>query len=93
MTNRLRIVASPDGEAESLVIHQDARIFLSKLQPQQTATHHIAADRHAWLQVLRGAVAAGGHELSAGDGAAVSNETELEIVGTSDAEIMLFDLA
>jgi redox-sensitive bicupin YhaK (pirin superfamily) len=54
--------------------------------------------RHAWLQVLRGDVqlrngATGEDGLSAGDGAAVSDEDRLEFVSRSDAEVMLFDLA
>ena len=35
-----------------------------------------------------------GNELNAGDGAAVSKETKLEISGTADgSEVLLFDLA
>ena len=30
--------------------------------------------------------------IATGDGAALSSEEQLDIVGTSDAEIMLFDL-
>ncbi len=91
--NQLRLVASPEADKGSLRIHQDAHIFLSKIDTQATVTHELANDRHAWLQVLRGTVLLNGENLETGDGAAVSGESTLTIEATRDAEIMLFDLA
>lgn len=92
MTNRLRLVASPDASDGSLMIHQDARIHLSKLDAGKQIVHELAAGRHAWLQVLRGAVTLNGTKLETSDGAAVTDEQSLEIVAVESAEIMLFDL-
>ena len=89
----LRLVASPTGEDGSLTIRQDARLYLSTLKSGETVAHLLNPGRYAWLQVLRGQVAVNGHFLSAGDGAAVSEEWKLEIRGDDDAEVMLFDLA
>ncbi|MDZ4657277.1 MAG: pirin family protein [Bythopirellula sp.] len=91
--NQLRLVASRDAAENSLLIHQDARIFLSTLDHDKQATHDLASNRHAWLQVLRGSVSLNGQQLQTGDGAAVSEENRLAITATQDAEIMLFDLA
>jgi len=91
--NRLRLVASPTAADGSLTIHQDAEIFLSQITKGQQVVHEVAPSRHAWLQVLRGSVSLNGHELQTSDGAAVSDETSLTIQATTDAEIMLFDLA
>jgi redox-sensitive bicupin YhaK (pirin superfamily) len=93
LSNTLRVVASPDGENGSLSIHQDAKIYLSKLDNESTATLDLAPNRHAWLQVLRGSVALNGNAMDASDGAAISQEQQLQIQATSDAEVMLFDLA
>lgn len=92
LNNALRVVASPDGRDGSLTIHQDASIFLSKLKNGNSISHSIPSGRHAWLQVLRGSVTLNGQALGTSDGAAISNETELNITANSDAEIMLFDL-
>jgi redox-sensitive bicupin YhaK (pirin superfamily) len=89
----LRLVASPTGEQGSLTIHQDARLYLSTLKTGESVAHTLEPGRHAWLQVLRGTVALNGQTLSTGDGAAVSEESKLEIRGQDDAEVMLFDLA
>ncbi len=91
--NSLRVVASPDAEEGSLAIHQDAKIFLSKLDAGQSVEHPVAESRHAWLQLLRGKVTLNGQSLDTSDGAAVSDERLLKIEADGDAEIMLFDLA
>ena len=91
--NRLRLVASRDAADGSLLIHQDARIFLSSIDMGKRVSHPLSAGRHAWLQVLRGNVLLNGEELRASDGAAVSEEDALTIEAQSDAEILLFDLA
>jgi redox-sensitive bicupin YhaK (pirin superfamily) len=91
-TNRLRLVASQDAGEGSLLIHQDARIFLSSLDEGMQVSHHLKPGRHAWLQVLRGAVLLNGNDLNTSDGAAASDENTLEIVARHPGEIMLFDL-
>lgn len=91
--NRLRLVAAPDAADGSLLIHQDARIYLGSLDVNRQVEHQFDAGRHAWLQVLRGDITVNGTPLSAGDGAAVSNETQIAIEAAAPAEVMLFDLA
>lgn len=92
-TNRLRLVASPDGAEGSLTIHQDARVFLATIEPGAEVSHRLASGRHAWLQILRGTVDFAGQPLAAGDGVAVSEEALPTISAGADAEILLFDLA
>jgi quercetin 2,3-dioxygenase len=91
--DRLRLVASPDGRDGSLTIRQDARLFLGSLEQNRELVYALPADRHAWLQILRGSVEFNGFALSAGDGAAVSDETALTVRAQSQAEVLLFDLA
>ena len=90
---QLRLVASPDGAAGSLTIHQDARIYLSTLHTGGSVSHDFATGRHAWLQVLRGQVNVNGTQLDTSDALGASDEHLLTIVGERPAEIMLFDLA
>jgi redox-sensitive bicupin YhaK (pirin superfamily) len=89
---RLRLIASPDGRDGSLTIHQDAAVYLATLADDGTVTHELRPGRHAWLQVLRGTVTAGGQSLAAGDGLAVSDEPAVAVRATGPAEVMLFDL-
>jgi redox-sensitive bicupin YhaK (pirin superfamily) len=88
----LRLVASPNGRDGSVTIHQDSRIHLSLLDTGQQVDHPMVPGRHAWMQITAGAVLVNGTELSAGDGAAVSDETTLRIRAVEDAGFLLFDL-
>ena len=89
----LRLVASPNGAKGSLTLHQDVRIYATALGSEEKVRHPLAPGRHAWLQVTRGALSANGTRLEAGDGAAVSGESLLELVGAEPSEALLFDLA
>ena len=90
---RFRLVASPDGADGSLTIHQDARLYLASLSPGEGVAHEIARGRAAWLQVLRGSVNVLGHDLAAGDGVAVTDESAIPVRAAAPSEVLLFDLA
>ena len=89
---RLRLVASPDGADGSLTIHQDVRVYATRLPAGGEVVLRLAPGRHAWVQVARGAVTVTGQRLAHGDGVAISGQTELPIVADVDAELLLFDL-
>ncbi len=89
----LRLVASRDGRTGSLLVHQDVDLFLASLDSGESFAHELMLGRHAWLQVLRGRVEIDGQHLIASDGAAVTEASRLSIMGLSDSEVMLFDLA
>lgn len=89
---RFHQIAGPDGADGSLVIRQDARIHAGVFDKDHTETVDIGPGRHAWIQVARGSLTVNGTELSAGDGAAISDETTLELRFTDDSEVLLFDL-
>jgi hypothetical protein len=90
---RLRLIVSPDGSEDTITIKQDARVFAAILEADQQIVHEIQPERHAWVQVARGAVEINGKPLNQGDGAAASNEPQLTIISREPAEILLFDLA
>jgi len=89
----LRLVASPDGRDGTISIHQDVEVHAARLPAGGTASHALRAGRIAWLQVARGEVALNGVRLAAGDGAAIEQETALQIEAQAPAEILLFDMA
>lgn len=92
-SGELLLVASRDGRDGSVTVHQDAEIHAGKLPAGTEAKHALRAGRHAWVQVARGALVVNGQPLAAGDGLAASDERELVLRATEDAEVLLFDLA
>ncbi len=90
---RLRLIASPDGGDGSVTVHQDLSLYDGLLSPGEEVTHSLAAGRHAWVQVARGAVSLNGERMLAGDGAALSNELQLFLRAEQASEVLVFDLA
>jgi quercetin 2,3-dioxygenase len=90
---RLRLVASKDGAEGSVVIHSDQRIYAGLFTEGESTTLPLLQGRHAWVHVARGNVRVNAKELGAGDGAALSEESEVRVEGVKDAEILVFDLA
>jgi len=89
---QLRLVASADGADGSITINQDARMYDGKFQAGEGTIHKVAPLRRAYLQVACGNVQANGVSLSEGDGAAIENESSLDLKAQSDSEVLLFDL-
>ena len=89
---RLRLVASPDGAAGSLHIHQDARVYAGLFRGDERATLAIEPGRRIYVHVARGSVAVDGTALSAGDGLQLTDVSTLQIGAGQDAEVLAFDL-
>lgn len=89
----LQLVASPDGADGSVKINAGVRLFGTVLKDGERASLELAAGRHAWVHVVRGEVKVNGTVLSAGDGAAFSEEKSISLEGVRGAEVLLFDLA
>lgn len=91
--SKLCLIASPDGREDSVTIHQDVNLYATVLATGDKITHDIKSSRHVWLQVTQGEVSVNGELLTAGDGAAISEENQLLIFANQAAEMLLFDLA
>ena len=90
---RLRLIASEDAREGSVEVHQDVSLFASVLPAGQEVEHTMDQQRHAWLQVARGAVEVNGEKADQGDGVIAAGESSLRIRAQQDAEVLLFDLA
>jgi len=90
---QLRVVASGDGRDQSVVVHQDVRLYAARLAAGTAVAHRFPRGRHGWLQVARGTIEANGHTLAVGDGAALSDERQVTVTAEEAAEVLLFDLA
>jgi redox-sensitive bicupin YhaK (pirin superfamily) len=90
---KLRVVASPDARDGSLTIHADAVVYAGLLGAGDAGELALAPGRHAWVHVARGQAKVNGRDLGPGDGAAISDESQVRVEGVSDAELLVFDLA
>ncbi len=88
--NRLQPIAGPSSP---LKLNQDATVYASVLEKGATLQHALKDGRHAWVQLVSGEVEANGQLLQAGDAAAISKETALELKAKEESELLVFDLA
>lgn len=92
-SGRLKLVASPGGNDGSISINQNVRVYNGILNAGDAVRQTVDENRHAWLQVISGAITLNDAVLKTGDGAAISDERLLAIAATEKSEILLFDLA
>lgn len=91
--SQLHLIAASDGRDDTVTVHQDVELYAGILHKGDRICHQIHPERHAWVQVARGEVSLNGLSLASGDGAAISNQADINIEVVQDTEILLFDLA
>lgn len=89
----LTLLASPDGEENSVTVHQDARLYLGQLEAGEKVEYSTVTSRGLWLQVIAGEIEVEGETLAQGDGASVENIDSLTLRASADSQFLLFDLA
>jgi quercetin 2,3-dioxygenase len=89
---KMKLLVSPDGRDGSVRIHQDICLYTTMLTPGEHVTATLGAGRSGWLHVSHGVVEANGIRLEEGDGAAITGETQMDLVAPDHTEVLLFDL-
>lgn len=90
---KLRLVGSRDGRDGSVTIHRDVDFYATLLGEGDKVAHEVKAGRIAWVQVASGTATLNGEQLYPGDGVAIETAGKLEIAGTSQSEVLVFDMA
>lgn len=89
----LTLAVSPDGEAGSLVIKQDARLYQLLLDANTSAELPASAKRKYYVHVINGELAIEGEIVKPGDGAKIENISSLVMVAQQKAvKALVFDL-
>ena len=90
---KLRLVAAPDGADGAVTIHADARVYAGVFGATDQATLPIAPNRSAWVHLASGTARVNGHDLTAGDGLALTSEPAVLVESGASGELLVFDLA
>ncbi|MBE8715611.1 pirin family protein [Cellvibrio polysaccharolyticus] len=90
----LTLVISPDGEAGSLTIKQDARLYQLLLEGKESVELPVASERRAYIHVIEGELHLGNHRLQPGDGVAIEDEKDVLtlMANNSAVKALVFDL-
>ena len=89
----LRLVASPDGVQDSVVIHADAALYSGLFDGDEHAELALNPARKAYVHLVRGVLEVNGKRLSTGDALMLEGEDRITLARGSDAEVFVFDLA
>lgn len=91
--DKLRLLASPEGVADSLRLRQDTRLYSALLKKGRHVVHPLQAGRGAWLHVVEGRVRLLDQKLENGDGGSIEDEAAVSFTAQTDSEVLLYDLA
>ena len=90
---RLHLIAADQGGPGAVSLHQDVSVSVAILESGEQFVHRLGDGKYAWLQLVRGSADVNGNTLNAGDGAAISSESEVSVGTSGQAEMLLFDIA
>jgi quercetin 2,3-dioxygenase len=89
---RLRLIASPDRTDGSVLIHQDARVYVGLFDGEESATLSVNPGRKVYVHVACGTVTANGTVLNGGDALKLTDPEQLVLQQGKQAEVLVFDL-
>lgn len=90
--NKLILIGSPDGGTNTITIHQNVKLFSAHLTKNNSIQYAFEKNRKGWVQLIKGKITLNAESLSAGDGAAITDENTIQIACAEDTELLMFDL-
>jgi redox-sensitive bicupin YhaK (pirin superfamily) len=89
----LQVMASGRaGDSTAMNIHQDAAVLGGRLRAGQSVTYTLGVGRKAYVVSTDAPVAVNGTEVPARAGAAISEETRIEIEARAATDVVLVDV-
>ena len=88
----LRLVASPDGEHDSVSINADAKMYAGLFDLEQGAKLDIDPKRKAYVHLIKGELEVNGHKLTTGDALMIEQVEKIVLTNGMGAEVLVFDL-
>jgi quercetin 2,3-dioxygenase len=87
----LEVISGDDGDA--VLVHQDAHVFVSRLNPGVEVKHELGAGRGVYLYVIDGDADVAGETLATGDAARIWDEAALAISANGTTELIVVDVS
>ncbi len=91
-TNRLLRVIGPDGADGSVEVHQDASVYVSRLEPGTSLVHEFASGSGAYFFLIEGEVSVNGTRLVTGEAARIREESRLAIEARQTSELIIVEV-
>ncbi len=92
-TNVLLPAVSPDGaDGVGVSVHQDAWVYLSRLEEAKSVEHEFAPGFGAYFFLIEGEVSLNGERLISGDAALIRDEKRLAIEALQPSELIMVEV-
>jgi redox-sensitive bicupin YhaK (pirin superfamily) len=91
-TDRMLKAISGDGGG-AVGVHQDAHVFVSRLNEGASVEQELGRERGAYLYVIEGDVDANGEQMQTGDAAQITDESSVRVSANDVSELILVDVA
>lgn len=91
-TDRLLMAISGDG-GEAVRVHQDAHVFVSRLNAGVEVAHELRAGRGVYLYVIEGDADVAGEQMTTGDAAQIWEEPSIPIRANAVTELIAVDVS
>lgn len=92
-TNVLLPAVSPDGaHGVGVSVHQDAWVYLSRLEEAKSVEHEFAPGFGAYFFLIEGEVSLNGERLISGDAALIRDEKRLAIEALQPSELIMVEV-
>lgn len=90
-TNLLLPVITPDG-VTGVSVHQEARLFVSRLEAGRSLEHEFAPGFGAYFFAIEGEISLNDERLAAGDAARIRDEGRLRIEARETVELIMVEV-
>lgn len=89
-----RLLKAISGEGgDAVLVHQDANVFVSHLNPSVGVSHGLVAGRGLYLYIIEGDADVAGERMTTGDAAEIWDEPSIPIRANSATELIAVDVA
>ncbi len=89
---RFKLIISPEGEADSLSVYQDVKIYAGLFESAEQTQLDLGMGRYAYVHLARGQIDLNGVALEEGDGVRLRSVQQLHFSKGSGAEVLVFSL-
>ncbi len=89
---QFRLLVSQDGRDGSISANSDVLLYGAVVDRSQQLSYEVKSNRVVYVHVAKGSVSINGESLGAGDGITIEGELAVKLLGTNEAEVLLFDL-
>lgn len=93
-TDEIKLIASGKvNKGNGIIkINQDIELFLGRLDKNRKVEFSTEDSNEIWIQLISGQMSINGKELSAGDGAAITESDILNIESKEKSEFLIFEM-